>query len=286
MRYEELIDLCKDKQSVFDYLLQKKLIADLHGEICKKESCDGRIRLRREKKIDGFTYRCSKKNCGFRQSIRHNSYFTDSKLPLGTILKFCYFWVNRIESNFIKYELQIGSDNTVVDWKNFCREVCVEYLFRSSEKIGGPGKIVEIDESKFGKRKYNRGRRVDGVWVFGGIERESGRMFLEAVPDRTSATLIPIIKKYVLPETTIYSDCWKSYDCLVREGYLHGTVNHSIEFVSEAGVCTNKIESTWRAVKSSLPRTGTTKDLYDSYFAEYIVRKRFFTDRSTQFEFF
>jgi len=41
----------------------------------------------------------------------------------------------------------------------------------SSEKLGGPGKIVEIDESKFGRRKYHRGHHVDGQWVFGGIER-------------------------------------------------------------------------------------------------------------------
>ncbi|KAG8227915.1 hypothetical protein J437_LFUL011843 [Ladona fulva] len=37
--------------------------------------------------------------------------------------------------------------------------------------LGGEGKVVEIDESKFGKRKFNRGRLVEGKWVFGGIER-------------------------------------------------------------------------------------------------------------------
>lgn len=35
-------------------------------------------------------------------------------------------------------------------------------LVEMSQPIGGPGKIVEIDESKFGKRKYHRGKRVDG----------------------------------------------------------------------------------------------------------------------------
>ncbi|KAG1125074.1 hypothetical protein G6F37_013952 [Rhizopus arrhizus] len=29
---------------------------------------------------------------------------------------------------------------------------------------------IQIDESKFGKRKYNRGSRRDGVWVFGMVE--------------------------------------------------------------------------------------------------------------------
>lgn len=33
--------------------------------------------------------------------------------------------------------------------------------------IGGDGKIVEIDESKYGHRKYYRGHRDDGQWVFG-----------------------------------------------------------------------------------------------------------------------
>jgi hypothetical protein len=34
--------------------------------------------------------------------------------------------------------------------------------------IGGENEIVEIDEIKFGKRKFHRGKRVEGVWVFGG----------------------------------------------------------------------------------------------------------------------
>ena len=46
--------------------------------------------------------------------------------------------------------------------------------------IGGPGVEIEIDidESKFGRRKYNRGRVVDGHWVLGGMERISGKCFL------------------------------------------------------------------------------------------------------------
>ena len=48
-------------------------------------------------------------------------------------------------------------------------------------------KGVEIDESKFDKRKYNRGRNVKGQWVFGGVERGSGKTFLAAVHDRTNS---------------------------------------------------------------------------------------------------
>lgn len=51
-------------------------------------------------------------------------------------------------------------------------------------------KIVEIDESKIAKRKYNKGHKV-GAWVIGGIERsmlknkiknENKKMFLLPIP--------------------------------------------------------------------------------------------------------
>eukprot|EP00731_Ephydatia_muelleri_P001930 Em0001g1930a len=60
-----------------------------------------------------------------------------------------------------------------------------------TEKIGGVGKVVEIDESKFGKRKYNRGRRREGQWVLGGVERGSDEVFMHIVPSRDAATLLP-----------------------------------------------------------------------------------------------
>ena len=34
-----------------------------------------------------------------------------------------------------------------------------------NEQIEGVGKEIEIDESKFGKRKYHRGKRLVGVGV-------------------------------------------------------------------------------------------------------------------------
>ena len=154
--------------------------------------------------------------------------------------------------------------------------LCVPFDVVTSTKIGGIGSIVEIDESKFGKRKFHKGRRVDGVWVFGGIERNTKKCFFRCVADRTADTLVNIIKECVQPGTTIYSDCWKAYARLNEEGFHHLTVNHSLNFVDpESGVHTNTIESTWRALKTSLPRHGTTKHLYDSYFAQYCIRKQF-----------
>ena len=42
--------------------------------------------------------------------------------------------------------------------------------------------------------------------------------------------LLPIIKDWIAPGTTIMSDYWKAYNCLEREGYVHLKVNHKITF--------------------------------------------------------
>jgi transposase len=90
---------------------------------------------------------------------------------------------------------------------------------------------VEVDESKFGRRKYNR---VEGAWVLGGVERtEARKLFVVEVPNRRAETLLKIIKKYVHVGSIIYTDMFASYNGLERElGHLHFTVNHSQGFLN------------------------------------------------------
>ena len=103
---------------------------------------------------------------------------------------------------------------------------------------------MEIDEAKFGKRKYNRGGMVAGMWVLGGIERHTDDCFLVTCPNnkRDQLTLIPIIKEFVQPGTIIITDKWKAYINLERHGYIHLDVNHSRNFVDPAtGAHTNTV---------------------------------------------
>ena len=57
--------------------------------------------------------------------------------------------------------------------ENLEKYICVKAVDRDNSVIGGPGSIVEIDESLFTKIKHNRGRqmKIKRLWVFGGIER-------------------------------------------------------------------------------------------------------------------
>ncbi|GFT37566.1 putative transposase-like protein [Trichonephila clavipes] len=87
---------------------------------------------------------------------------------------------------FVVNDLKVNK-NTVVDWYMFCREVCMLACVKESEKLGGVG---EIDESLFGKMKYGKGRRVNGKWVFGGVQRESNKCFFRVVESRTKEELL------------------------------------------------------------------------------------------------
>ena len=67
------------------------------------------------------------------------------------------------------------------------------------------------------------------------------------------------------------SDGWKAYGNLSKHGYIHKTVNHSLEtlFVNEKGFHTNKNEDHWRQMKAKLPTHGQKKEDYSSYLAEF-----------------
>ena len=154
------------------------------------------------------------------------------------------------------------------------------YMDEHNEKIGGVGKVVEIDEAKFGKRKYNRGRRREGHWVLGGVERGSDNVFMQIVPSRDAATLLPIILANVEPGTEIHTDEWKSYARLNRQGFVHRSVNHSIQFVNPLnGAHTQSIECTWAHAKKKYKRMhGTSKPLFGTYLIEFMWRKKFGKD--------
>ena len=94
-------------------------------------------------------------------------------------------------------------------------------------------------------------------------------MFFRVVENRSKETLLPIIRDWMLPGSTIILDCCKAYKCLEDKGFQDYSVNHSFHFVdSEIGVYINSIQGTWLAIKCGLPRKYD-KNHFDSHLAEY-----------------
>ena len=103
------------------------------------------------------------------------------------------------------------SNRVVIQWFVYIRDVCTHHLILNPRPIGGLGIEVQIDETLVAKRKYNKGRIVKERWLFGGVCPEQRRGFVQFVPDRSRATLDPIIMKNIAPGSNIRSDGWSAY---------------------------------------------------------------------------
>ena len=128
---------------------------------------------------------------------------------------------------------------------------------------------IEVDESYFGgHRKGNRGRGAAGkVPVFGLLKR-GGKVYTKIIPDASSATLIPIIKQKVIPDSIVYSDCWKGYNVLDVSDFKHYRINHSKLFADRENHI-NGIENFWNQAKRHLRKfNGVPKNNFGLFLKE------------------
>ncbi len=59
------------------------------------------------------------------------------------------------------------SERHIIQWFQYFRNACNWYLDNFPQQIGGPGHILQVDESVMVKHKYGRGRQAAEQWVFG-----------------------------------------------------------------------------------------------------------------------
>ena len=130
------------------------------------------------------------------------------------------------------------------------RVIISEQLELASEEVF-KGEI-EVDESYFGgTRKGKRGRGAVGkVPVFGLLKR-GGRVYTKIIPDASGSTLMPIIESKVVPDSIVYSDCWKGYNVLDVSEFKHYRINHSKLFADKHNHI-NGIENFWNQAKRHL----------------------------------
>ncbi|KAF8763332.1 hypothetical protein HNY73_021527 [Argiope bruennichi] len=148
-------------------------------------------------------------------------------------------------------------------------------LVNESVKLGGQGnKLLRLTNQNLGKRKYNKGKMVEGAWVLGVLKGIRTKCFMTVVQDRTSGNFASVLKEWVIPGSTVMLTAGSRTIVSQKRGFVHLTVNHSLTFKDpDTGAHTNSIEGTWAACKRSLKGTRRVKDGMDGYLAEYIWRR-------------
>ena len=234
------------------------------------------------KSEDRQVFYCS--SCKKTKSIRSGSYLASSNLSFAVFIQLLFYLSNRYNPIVAVAAYTGLSERAVCDWKSSLAGAVAAWMMNNPKPIGGPGLTVEIDEAMFGKSKYNRGTYRKGIWVLGGVCRETGECFAVPCPGnrRSADVLLPLIQQFVLPGTIVHTDGWRAYSSLSQNGlYAHGTVNHTLHFVDPlTGVHTNTQEGLWHHLKMSVDSTQKIEDV----FFDWMFRRRFHaTQGITQF---
>ena len=226
---------------------------------------------------DRTQFRCAKRSCETRLSIRSHTFFSGSRLNCCQIMHLGYLWLNRNSQTQAVNQTGCSAPTVTAFFSHF-RTLVATTLLEEDTKIGGQGIIVEIDETKLGKRKYHRGHRVNGVWVIVGIEKTpERRVFMQRIEDRSANTLECVIQEHVIEGSIVHTDLWRGYQGIEKNlGFVHRSVNHSLHLTDPiTGVNTNTVEGTNNALKIQIrPRNRTTG--VDEHLSEFIWRRKNF----------
>ncbi len=128
---------------------------------------------------------------------------------------------------------------------------------------------IEVDESYFGgRRKGQRGRGAAGKIPVFGLLKRGGKVYTKIIPDASSATLYPIIERKVIPDSIVYSDCWRGYNVLDVSEFKHFRINHSKLFADRHNHI-NGIENFWNQAKRHMRKfNGVPKGHFSLFLKE------------------
>ncbi|GFU17368.1 DDE_Tnp_IS1595 domain-containing protein [Nephila pilipes] len=261
------LKLCENKQLFLDFLKEAGLI---YSELLCEKCSVPMILTPKNSLNDGFSWICKNKRdktvCGTTKTIRYDSWFSCSKLKMEEIFLLTYEFVIGTDTSDIEKEYSFSSA-TLSNWRMLVNKIIFDYMEKTSQKIGGVGKSVEIKMSKWGNKICDRDSEQ---WVFGGSERDSRKLVFVAVPDRTEETLSDTIKEWIEPGTSV-SGCMNTYGSIGQESCEYLTINHGISFTFSKGNI-NSILSSWRHLKSSLPSYNRSIDI-KYYLSMYLFQK-------------
>lgn len=144
-----------------------------------------------------------------------------------------------------------------------------------SGKLGGGGKIVEVDETYFGNKDgaKKRSGKVGGAAmkdkraIVALVERD-GKVRSFHVPSVTNANLREVLTKQIHADSHLMTDEATRYWNLGKEFAQHSSVNHGRKEYARGEVTTNTVEGYFSILKRGL--IGTYQHVGESHLQRYV----------------
>jgi transposase len=261
-----------DDAACLDWLWRTNYAPDGHTADCPK--CD---KSRRFHRVNGRpAYDCD--SCGFHLHPTAGTIFHKS----STSLHLWFFAVHLATSTRCGVSAKQLERELGVTYKTAWRMlnlIRTKLMAQDDTPLSGD---VEVDETAWGgKPRLGEitGEPGDdlssagGRWkaekkktVFAMVER-GGRVRADVVPSRKATTLQPHVAKYVLPQSTIFTDEWPSYTGLDGR-YRHHRVRHSEKVYVSGNVHTQTIEGFFSNLKRGI--AGTYHSVSSKWLPSYL----------------
>ena len=251
--------------------MQRYTIEDFHRDYPNENACLERLRSRRYP--DGSTCeKCGKATkyyrdagrksyscqwCGHHVHPTAGTIFHKSATPLRFWFHAIYLMAQtRCGISAKQLERTLGVTYKTA-WRMFNK---IRSMLQDDDDTSLSGTVEAYETYCGGKRRDTpRGRPGEDSHktpVFGMAQRKdeerTGRVVATAVRNTKRATVMPHVKKKVLPDSRVYTDEYEVYDTLNQEGYRHHRVNHAEEVYVAGDVHTNTIDGFWSLLKRGI----------------------------------
>jgi transposase-like protein len=224
-------------------------------------------------------YKCKACEKPFTATI--GTVYEDSKVPLNKWLLATHLMCSSkkgISALQLQRELALGSYRTAWFMAHRIREAMTD---TSDVPLGGEGKVVEADETYYGKPAICPTTRTDGsAFLKGNPKRRNSRpvvalverggrakAFHVAVADK--ATVSALVMKHVHPATRLHTDESRLYVGSAEVFASHETVKHSAGEYARGDVNTNSAEGFFGVFKKGMK--GVYQQCSEKHLNRYVT---------------
>jgi transposase len=188
------------------------------------------------------------------------------KLDKKIQLRLLEYFVLEVTARSAGDMLDIQVNSAALFYRKIRELICYNLELESEEYFAGQ---IEVDESYFGgTRKGKRGRGAAGKVAVFGLLKRGGKVYTKVIPDAKTDTLLPIIRDRVVPDSIVYTDCWRGYNALDVSEFRHFRINHSTLFADKHNHI-NGIENFWNQAKRVLRKyNGVPKNNFNLFLKE------------------